>query len=73
MKKLSLLLENVKKGNALANINTVEAFKKHVHEQLSSKDTYDKDTVEQLTESLLTENRNDIQSALVGFDAFLQG
>lgn len=73
MKKLSVLLENLKKDNALSNITTVEAFKKHVHEQLSSTDTYDKETVEQLTESLLVENRNDVQSALSGFATFLQG
>lgn len=72
MKKLSSILESQANQKTLASITTVDAFNNFLHEELAKTKDYDKDTANQLAESILSENRQNIQESLISFTAFMQ-
>ena len=64
-------MESNSQNRKVSSIDSPEGFKTHLHNVLSVNESYDKDTAEQLAESLLTENNGDVQFAIKGLTAFI--
>ncbi|BBI90409.1 hypothetical protein HYO65_gp017 [Tenacibaculum phage PTm1] len=72
MRKFSNILKRNSAKRESSQIETISEFKNFAHKQLSENSTYDFDVVEQLLESLLVDNKNDINKSLDGLKVFTE-
>ena len=70
MKKLSQAIRKHSAKTEADQVNTSEEFKAYAHKRLSENVTYDFEVVEQVLESILVENSNDVKTSLEEFKIF---